>query len=73
MKRCIICDSSEEIDSLAELGFTTKITEWILDESGDYMCNRCYDSISDTKADLEILDEDYEEEYPIVLTLEFDK
>jgi hypothetical protein len=42
MKRCVICDSTDVYDTLADLGFNNPITHWHIDKrNGDYICNRC--------------------------------
>lgn len=49
MRRCIICDSTDTYDTLADLGFHSPVTHWHVDKhSGDYICNRCEASVNNT-------------------------
>ena len=60
MKRCVICDSTDQFDVLEYLGFSTPITSWhVLDDPhGGDCCNRCFEVIQDT-----LLEQELEEEF----------
>lgn len=65
MKRCIICDSTEHHDTLADLGINNPITHWHIDKDDHtYMCNRCERSVANTLGhytDLDVLINDNED------------
>lgn len=55
MKRCEICDSSEEIDTKFELGiYDSKINYWVKspnESSPHHICSRCWEDISQLEKD----------------------
>lgn len=53
MNRCSVCNSTEIKDTLADDGLPVDtITKWTIDENNDLLCNRCYESIRETYAEL---------------------
>jgi len=61
MKRCEICDSSEEIDTKFDHGiFNTKISYWVRSQneaSPHHICSRCWEDVSQLEKDYKQRDE----------------
>lgn len=74
MKRCVICDSTDQFDVLEDLGFSTPITSWhVLDDPhGGDCCNRCFEVIQDTLLEQELEEENNNPVFGITPLLEDD-
>lgn len=53
MKRCSICDSTIQYDTLQSLGLAQPITKWFTDERYGDTCNRCHNSAQDALFEME--------------------
>jgi len=53
-KRCAICNSTENHDELASLGFVEEIHTWYwIEKHSEYRCNRCHYEILDAMKEYE--------------------
>lgn len=57
MKRCSICDSTEQHDVLKDAGLSEPITNWFSDPVYGDTCNRCHTSSQECLSEMMLEDE----------------